>query len=106
VTASGAWPQSAALTHMGSVGVRALQQHASEVVRRAAAGEIVEVTDRGRLVARLVPAGGSSQLDALVAAGLARPATMSLGDLGPPLRATPGRASLGELLDRARSAER
>ena len=50
------------MTYMGSVGVRALQQHASEVVPRAAAGEIVEITDRGRPVARLVPTASLSDL--------------------------------------------
>ena len=48
----------ATLPHMprNHVGVRALQQNASEVVKRAAAGEIIDITDRGRLVARMVPA--------------------------------------------------
>ncbi len=37
------------------VGIRELRDNASAVTRRVAAGEIVEVTDRGRAVARIVP---------------------------------------------------
>jgi len=50
------------------IGVRELRQHASRYLAQVAAGESVEVTDRGRLVARLVPAGGDPW-DDLVAAG-------------------------------------
>jgi prevent-host-death family protein len=54
---------------MERVGVRELRQHASRYLALVADGETVEVTDRGRLVARLVPAGGDPW-DDLVAAGL------------------------------------
>lgn len=40
---------------MERVGVRELRQHASRYLERVARGEILEVTDRGRPVARLVP---------------------------------------------------
>ena len=40
---------------MDSIGVRELRQNASHYLSRAAAGELVEITDRGRPVARLVP---------------------------------------------------
>ena len=40
---------------MASVGVRELRQRASELLRRVAAGETIEVTDRGRPVALLSP---------------------------------------------------
>jgi prevent-host-death family protein len=86
------------------VGIRALQQHASEVVARAARGEVVEVTDRGRPVARLVPLG-AGQLAGLVAAGLARPARRRLVDLPAPLPAGTG-PSLGQLLADERADER
>jgi prevent-host-death family protein len=72
---------------MMTVGVRALQQNASAVLGHAAAGEPVEVTDRGRPVAWLVPPP-QSRLAGLVAAGLARPARRHLADLGPALPAT------------------
>ena len=88
-----------------SVGIRALQQNASAVVARAADGEIVEVTDRGRPVAYIVPIP-RGRLAALVTAGLARPARRSVSDLGPPLAADPEGPSLGELLADARADER
>jgi len=87
-----------------SVGIRALQQHASAVVGRAARGEIVEITDRGRPVARLVPIV-RGRLAGLVAAGLARPARRRLADMPDPLPASSG-PSLGELLEDARADER
>jgi len=40
---------------MTSVGLRDLKNHLSEYVRRAAGGELVLVTDRGRVVAELRP---------------------------------------------------
>ena len=40
---------------MERIGVRELRQHASRYLARVRAGESVEVTDRGRPVARLVP---------------------------------------------------
>ncbi len=40
---------------MERIGVRELRQHASRYLERVKAGETVEVTERGRLVALLVP---------------------------------------------------
>jgi prevent-host-death family protein len=51
------------------VGIRELKQNASAVIRRVAEGESVEVTDRGRLVARIVPARSGSPYDRMVAEG-------------------------------------
>lgn len=90
---------------MGStVGVRELQQHASAVVRRAEAGESVGITDRGRLVARLVPLS-EDPLSALVVAGEARPATRRLIELGDPLPPVLGQ-SLSGILAEQREHER
>lgn len=44
------------LVTVASVGLRELRQDASGLVRRAEAGEEVEITVAGRLAARLVPA--------------------------------------------------
>jgi prevent-host-death family protein len=41
---------------MDRIGVRELRQHASRYLARVATGETIEVTDRGRLIALLVPA--------------------------------------------------
>jgi len=40
---------------MERIGVRELRQHASRYLARVATGETIEVTDRGRPVALLVP---------------------------------------------------
>jgi prevent-host-death family protein len=40
---------------MEQIGVRELRQHASRYLARVARGEVIEVTDRGTPVARLVP---------------------------------------------------
>jgi prevent-host-death family protein len=61
---------------MASVGVRELRQRASELLRRVAAGETIEVTDRGRPVALLAPIPQAGPLERrrrpLVSSALAR----------------------------------
>ncbi|OJU40665.1 MAG: prevent-host-death protein [Microbacterium sp. 69-10] len=69
---------------MSTIGIRALKQNASAVVAEAAAGETITVTDRGRAVARITPIG-SSGLEQLLAAGLARPPRRSITTLDAPL---------------------
>ena len=86
---------------MDKVGIRELRQNASRVVAAASAGEIITITDRGRAVARMTPVGSSS-LQGLIDAGLARPPKRSLHDLPAP-EAGP---SLSEALSRARAEER
>jgi prevent-host-death family protein len=63
---------------MVKVSVSELKAHLSEHIRRVKAGEEVLVTERGRAVAVLAPISsseaGRADLDALVEAGLVRPA--------------------------------
>jgi len=55
-------------------GIRELRQHASRYVDLAAGGQPVDITNRGRVVARLVPAGEiEGPLSELVRAGVVRP---------------------------------
>jgi prevent-host-death family protein len=55
---------------MERIGVRELRQHASRYLARVANGEPIEVTDRGRPVARLVPVpSGESALGELIVSG-------------------------------------
>ena len=57
---------------MESIGVRELNQNTSQVLARVSGGETVEITDRGRPIARLVPVGDErSALAKLVASGRA-----------------------------------
>lgn len=73
-----------------SVGVRELRQNLSVYLRRVVAGEVLEVTDRGRAVALLAPSlQNSPGIERLVAAGRALPPAGDLLDIGPP----PGRIS-------------
>ena len=58
---------------MDRIGIRELRQHASRYLARVARGETLEVTDRGRPVAHLVPVRGDTWAD-LVAAGRVTPA--------------------------------
>ena len=65
---------------MTSVGIRHLKNHLSRYVRQVEAGGRVRVTDRGRVVAELVPPDRGtgraerSRHDDLVARGVVRPA--------------------------------
>jgi prevent-host-death family protein len=69
----------------GRVGVRELRQNLSVYLRRVKEGEALEVTEHGRIVARLVPAREhESVLERLIAEGKVTPATGSLDDLPPP----------------------
>lgn len=85
--------------------MRALQQNASGVVKRAAAGEIIDITDRGRLVARIVPALGGG-MEALRSAGLVRIAQRSAVELLPPLPIASQQPTLGQILAEQRAHER
>lgn len=66
--------------HMAQIGVRELRQHASEWLRRAHAGERIEVTRRGEVVAVLGPPPVGDGVARLRHAGRLRPASV-----GPPL---------------------
>jgi len=87
------------------VGIRALQQHASAVVARAAAGERIVVTDRGRPAALLIPVPGAG-VERLLATGLARPARRPAATIAPPAPARPGDRPLSEVLAELRADER
>lgn len=64
---------------MERIGVRQLRQHASRYLDRVKAGETVEVTERGRLVALLVPPHPAiGPRDRLVATGRLLPASEPL----------------------------
>jgi prevent-host-death family protein len=66
------------MCYMERIGLRELRQNASRYIARVAHGETVEVTQRGRLVARIVPAG-TGTWDDLILRGDVVPA--SAGDL-------------------------
>jgi len=95
---------------MKAVGIRELKNRLSEYIRQVRAGDAVLVTDRGEVVAELVPPGLSTT-DPAVSAGLlalARRHLVSLGapaqgDLYPRLpRSRRRRRASAELLDAER----
>jgi prevent-host-death family protein len=68
------------------IGIRELRQHASVYVDLAEKGYTVDITNRGRLVAQLVPVREpGSPLERLIAAGIIEPAEEQggVGDIEP-----------------------
>ena len=93
------------LCGMERIGVRELRQHASQYLARVKAGETVEVTDRGELVALLTPPGAErSTRDRLVSAGRLIPASSPTGSLRTrrPVPVQDGGPTNQELLDAER----
>ncbi len=60
-----------------NVGIRELKARLSEYVKKAAGGEQILVTDRGRPVARLEGLGGSSRVEKGIAEGWITPPARS-----------------------------
>jgi prevent-host-death family protein len=63
-----------------AVGIRELRQQTSRVLRRVVAGEVVEVTEHGHPIARIVPLRPGA-LDQLTVEGRATQAAADLLDL-------------------------
>lgn len=88
---------------MRSIGIRELKDNLSRYIARAAAGEQVLITDRGRPVAALVPPPKASmygsRYEELVASGVIRPALRTGDPLAgmPKLKLPKGTAA--ELID-------
>ncbi len=81
------------------VGVRELKQHLSEYLARAAAGELIRVTDRGQPRALIGPVPGQTLLEVGVAEGWIRRGS------GKPRRRTTrerGSMSIAEAVDEDR----
>lgn len=61
---------------MTAVPIRELSHDTSRIMRRVKAGETVEITERGKVIGRIVPAGRGDDVRArLVAQGRLAPAT-------------------------------
>ena len=91
------------------VGIRELKSQASAVVRRAAAGEVITITDRGRRVARIVPLrDDEGWWDGMVEEGRLLPARRDLIQMlyeSPPARLAPGERSPFDALMELRAGE-
>ena len=91
---------------MKAIGVRELRQNASTYLREVEAGETIEITDRGRPIALLVPIPAHDRLEHLEAVGRLGRAEGDLLELGPPLRPARGVPPPSEVLERSRRKER
>ena len=90
------------------IGIRELRQHASVYVDLAEKGYTVDITNRGRLVAQLVPVRElGSPLERLVAAGILEPAEEGggVGDLDPYPALPAGQPTAGEVLAQTRQTQ-
>lgn len=92
-----------------NVGIRELRQQASAVLRRVVGGEVIDITDHGHPIARIVPFR-PGLVDQLVLEGRASEATGDLLDLMDELElpgaAEPGRTSPSRALTELRADER
>lgn len=60
---------------METIGIRELRQHASRYLARVKAGASIAITERGRLIARIVPVDPDEDLrTTLIASGALAPA--------------------------------
>jgi prevent-host-death family protein len=78
--------------HMVEVGIRELKAHLSDYLDRAARGEVVRVTDRGRPKAVLGPVLGPSRIEEGIRSGWITPARGP--GLAPLVRVVSGRRVL------------
>ena len=91
------------------IGIRELRQHASVYVDLAERGYTVDITNRGRLVAQLVPVHElGSPLERLIAAGIIESAEElgGVADIEPYPAPAGGRPTASEVLGQARKDER
>ncbi|MGH9205515.1 MAG: type II toxin-antitoxin system Phd/YefM family antitoxin [Acidimicrobiales bacterium] len=87
---------------MTRIGVRELRQHASRYLDKVRSGEVVEITDRGKLVALLIsPEPAATAREHLIASGRLTPAR-SVFQLPVRRRVDEGDRSATELLSELR----
>jgi prevent-host-death family protein len=91
------------------IGIRELRQHASVYVDLVERGHTVDITNRGRLVAQMVPVKEpDSPLERWIAAGVVERAeeSGSLLEIDPYPALPPGRPTASEVLGQIREEER
>lgn len=92
-----------------SIGIRELRQHASVYVDLAEKGYTVDITNRGRLVAQMVPAKQpDSPLERWIARGVIEPAEesgVSVLDVDPYPAVPESQPTAGEVLREMRDGE-
>jgi prevent-host-death family protein len=90
------------------VGVRELRQNLSVYLRRVEEGEGMDVTEHGRLVARLEPAlpEQASALTRLIAEKRATPARRSAAEIPEPIQLPAGATPPSQILGQMRAEDR
>lgn len=91
---------------MKSIGIRELRQQASRYIALVRAGDTIQVTDRGRPVALLVPIPAGSMLDRLAAEDRLALGQGDLLDLGAPVTPARGQPLPSASLSEMRADER
>jgi prevent-host-death family protein len=89
---------------MEQIPIRTLNQDTAGVLARVERGEIIEITNRGNPIARIVPIAADPMAD-LVASGLVLPPTLTGPIPVPAVAAEPG-ADAGQLISALRDEER
>ncbi|GAB1816071.1 type II toxin-antitoxin system Phd/YefM family antitoxin [Mycobacterium sp. MUNTM1] len=89
---------------MSEVSIRILNQETSKVLARVKGGEEITITERGEVIARIMPAS-AGPLDTLISSGRVQPATMR-GPAPRPTIAMHGGLDAGALLEQMRGQER
>ena len=82
-----------------NVGVRALRDGLSHHLAEVRKGKTVTVTDHGKVIARIVPAGAPTALERMIAVGRVQPAGQTKRPAPHPVRA---RGSVSDLVDEQR----
>jgi prevent-host-death family protein len=92
---------------MQAVGLRDLRHHTSEVLARVRHGETVDVTEHGRLIARIVPVGDREPTPVLARLVESGRATLARRPgYRPRMRPSAGTDKLSEALAELRDEER
>lgn len=89
---------------MSEIPVRVLNQDTSSVLARVKRGEAIDITERGVVIARIVPAE-PHPLDDLIASGRVRPPTLR-GPIPRPRGPIRTDNEAGELVEQMRDDER
>ncbi len=89
---------------MEQIPIRVLNQDTAGVLAKVERGEVVEITNRGRLIARIVPVAVDS-MAGLIAAGVVVPPTVTGPVPMPTVAAEPG-SEAGHLVSQLRDQER
>jgi prevent-host-death family protein len=90
---------------MSEVSIRVLNQETSKVLARVKHGEEITLTERGEVIAKIVPAA-AGPLAALISSGRVVPATLHGAAPRPRLPMRDDVDDAGALLERMRAAER